>query len=66
MHRLRDDGVSTIEYTERLTFLLFLKMAHERATRLLDPEQIGPKGCSWQFSSTRTATILETTHRHML
>ena len=30
---LRDDGVSTIEYTEQLTYLLFLKMAHERATR---------------------------------
>ena len=29
---LRDDGVSTIEYTEQLTYLLFLKMAHERAT----------------------------------
>ena len=27
---LRDDGVSTIEYTEQLTYLLFLKMAHER------------------------------------
>jgi type I restriction enzyme M protein len=32
---LRDDGVSTIEYTEQLTYLLFLKMAHERATRSL-------------------------------
>jgi len=28
---LRDDGVSTIEYTEQLTYLLFLKMAHERS-----------------------------------
>ena len=27
---LRDDGVSTIDYTEQLTYLLFLKMAHER------------------------------------
>ena len=27
---LRDDGVGTIEYTEQLTYLLFLKMAHER------------------------------------
>ena len=30
---LRDDGVSTIDYVEQLTFLLFLKMGHERATR---------------------------------
>jgi type I restriction enzyme M protein len=32
---LRDDGVGVIEYTEQLTYLLFLKMAHERATRKL-------------------------------
>ncbi len=32
---LRDDGVSTIEYTEQLTYLLFLKMARERETRPL-------------------------------
>ena len=34
---LRDDGVGVIEYTEQLTYLLFLKMAHERATRKLRP-----------------------------
>ena len=27
---LRDDGVSTIEYVEQLTYLLFQKMADER------------------------------------
>ena len=32
---LRDDGVSTIDYVEQLTYLLFLKMAHERANRRL-------------------------------
>ena len=36
---LRDDGVSTIEYTEQLTYLLFLKMAHER-----EPDRSGPSG----------------------
>lgn len=45
---LRDDGVSTIEYTEQLTFLLFLKMANERETRSLNPERIVPTHCSWQ------------------
>lgn len=35
---LRDDGVGVIEYTEQLTYLLFLKMAHERATRKLTRE----------------------------
>lgn len=45
---LRDDGVGVIEYTEQLTYLLFLKMAHERATRKLRPEQIVPDEYSWQ------------------
>lgn len=45
---LRDDGVGVIEYTEQLTYLLFLKMAHERATRKLKPQQIVPEECSWQ------------------
>ena len=34
---LRDDGVSTIDYVEQLTYLLFLKMAHERANRDAQP-----------------------------
>jgi type I restriction enzyme M protein len=45
---LRDDGVGVVEYTEQLTYLLFLKMAHERATRKLAPEQILPAKYSWQ------------------
>jgi hypothetical protein len=45
---LRDDGVGVIEYTEQLTYLLFLKMAHERATRKLRPQQIVPEEYSWQ------------------
>ncbi len=36
---LRDDGVSTIDYVEQLTYLLFLKMAHERETRPLKVDQ---------------------------
>lgn len=45
---LRDDGVGVIEYTEQLTYLLFLKMAHERATRKLNPQRIVPDEFSWQ------------------
>jgi type I restriction enzyme M protein len=63
---LRDDGVSTIEYTEQLTFLLFLKMAHERATRSLRPEVIVPKSCSWQRLLDDDGDELEVTYRHML
>ena len=29
-HVLRDEGLSYMAYTEQITFLLFLKMAHEQ------------------------------------
>lgn len=45
---LRDDGVGVLDYIEQLTYLLFLKMAHERATRKLKPQQIVPQEYSWQ------------------
>ncbi len=35
-HVLRDDGLSYMAYTEQITFLLFLKMADEPATALLE------------------------------
>ena len=40
--------MGVIEYTEQLTYLLFLKMAHERATRELKPQRIVPEEYSWQ------------------
>src|SRR6185437_13296622 len=43
---LRDDGLSYQDYLEQLTFLLFLKMADERAA-LLSKEQPIPKGYRW-------------------
>jgi type I restriction enzyme M protein len=63
---LRDDGVGTIEYTEQLTYLLFLKMAHERETRLLNPEQIVPSGCSWQVLLDTDGDNLEVEYRRIL
>ena len=59
---LRDDGVSTIDYTEQLTYLLFLKMAHERETRPLNPEQIVPADCSWQRLLDSDGDELEVTY----
>ncbi len=59
---LRDDGVSTIEYTEQLTYLLFLKMAHERETRPLKPERIVPAECSWQRLLDSDGDELEVTY----
>src|SRR5438046_5297544 len=43
---LRDDGLSYQDYLEQLTFLLFLKMADERAA-LTGTEQSIPKGYRW-------------------
>lgn len=63
---LRDDGVGTIEYTEQLTYLLFLKMAHERENRPLKPERIVPRHCSWQRLLDADGDELETTYRHIL
>jgi type I restriction enzyme M protein len=63
---LRDDGVSTIDYVEQLTYLLFLKMAHERETRPVAAEQIVPPECSWQRLLDADGDELEVTYRHIL
>lgn len=44
---LRDDGLSYQDYLEQLTFLLFLKMADERA-KLVDGEQPIPESYRWK------------------
>ena len=63
---LRDDGVGVIEYTEQLTYLLFLKMAHERATRKLNPQQIVPAEYSWQKLLDAEGTDLEIVYTEIL
>lgn len=65
-HLLRDDGVGVLEYTEQLTYLLFLKMAHERATRKLKPEQIVPPEYSWQRLLDSEGAALETEYTLVL
>ena len=47
-HVLRHDGVSTIDYVDQLTLLLFLKMAQERADRKIGRELVVPEDLSWQ------------------
>ena len=65
-HVLRDDGVGVIEYTEQLTYLLFLKMAHERSNRKLRPEQILPPQYSWQRLLDADGAQLETEYTIIL
>jgi type I restriction enzyme M protein len=58
--------VGTLDYTEQLTYLLFLKMAHERETRALNPEKIVPKECSWQSLLDAEGEQLERTYKGIL
>lgn len=64
---LRDDGVSTIDYVEQLTYLLFLKMAHERSYRELAPDlALRSVGDHWQTLLDTQGPDLETTYRDIL
>jgi type I restriction enzyme M protein len=44
---LRDDGLSYGDYVEQLTYLLFLKMAHERTQPPWNEEPRVPRGHDW-------------------
>jgi len=63
---LRDAGVNMYEYTEQLTFLLFLKMAEERATRPLNPERVVPDEYSWHQLLGLSGEDLEDSYNHIL
>lgn len=63
---LRDSGVNMYEFTEQLTFLLFLKMADERASRSLNPERVVPDEYSWQRLLGLSGQDLEDEYNHML
>ncbi len=64
---LRNDGVHVVEYTDQLTYLLFLKMAHERETRKINPEKgIVPEDCSWQRLLDADGSELEETYNRIL
>lgn len=63
---LRDDGVGTLQYTDQLTYLLFLKMAHERESNPLVPERIVPEDCSWQRLLDADGAELESTYVEIL
>ena len=68
---LRDAGLSYGDYLEQLTYLIFLKMMHERAqppyTFLpgYEPPPI-PKGCDWPSLLSRDGAELEKHYRDTL
>jgi type I restriction enzyme M protein len=64
-HVLRDDGVSYGDYVEQITYLLFLKMAHEGSTLLHEDSPI-PEGFGWESLADKDGDELEVHYRHIL
>ncbi len=58
-HTLRDDGVGYGDYLEQLTYLLFLKMAHEYAQPPYQRDTRIPKGYDWATLRPLTGEPLE-------
>jgi len=52
-HTLRDDGVGYGDYLEQLTYLLFLKLAHEYAQEPYNRDTHIPNGYDWTSCAVR-------------
>jgi len=63
---LRDDGLSYNDYIEQLTFLLFLKMAHEQTVEPWNQPSTIPKGFDWPSLVTKDGDALEKQYRRTL
>ena len=63
---LRDDGLSYGDYVEQLTYLLFLKMAHEQTQPPWRRTSPIPEGMDWPSLLARDGDELETHYRHIL
>ena len=58
-HTLRDDGVGYGDYLEQLTYLLFLKLAHEYAQEPYKRDTHIPYGYDWANLRSKTGEPLE-------
>jgi len=63
---LRDDGLSYGDYLEQLTYLLFLKMAHERTQPPWNQPSVVPGGRDWPSLLAKDGDALEVHYRHVL
>jgi type I restriction enzyme M protein len=63
---LRDDGLSYGDYIEQLTYLLFLKMAHEQTQPPYNRPSPVPEEYAWPSLLGRDGDALETHYRHVL
>ncbi|WP_374340319.1 N-6 DNA methylase [Methyloversatilis sp.] len=65
-HTLRDDGVGYGDYLEQLTYLLFLKLAHEYSEPPYNRNTHIPKSCDWTTLRSRTGEPLEAHYLNVL
>ena len=65
-HILRDDGLSYGDYVEQLTYLLFLKMAHERTQTPWNQPSFIPAKYDWTKLLAKEGDALEVQYRHTL
>jgi predicted RNA methylase len=63
---LRDDGLSYGDYVEQLTYLLFLKMAHERTEPPRSEPSRLPEGLDWPSLVSRSGPELEDHYNELL
>lgn len=63
---LMDDGVSTADYLEQLTFLLFLKMAYEKTKPPYNETSKIPDQYNWEKLEKLDGDELENQYRHTL
>src|SRR5438094_1983059 len=63
---LLDDGLSYGDYVEQLTYLLFLKMAHEQTQPPWRRASAIPAGYDWPRLMARDGDELEAHYRHLL
>jgi len=64
--QLRDDGLSYGDYVEQLTYLLFLKMAHERTQPPWSQKSSVPSQYAWPSLLAKDGDALENHYRHAL
>jgi type I restriction enzyme M protein len=63
---LRDDGLSSGDYLEQITYLLFLKMADEQTKPPFNRDSDIPDGFDWPSLIKRDGDELEVHYRHIL
>ena len=65
-NELRDNRLSYGDFLEQLTYLLFLKMAHEQTQPPYDRASTVPEEYAWSSLLSRDGDELETHYRHVL